>query len=45
MDKERIFDFLLIFYISRKDKITCKQYLSILYLKFSGLYFKFKSTA
>lgn len=26
MDKERIFDFLLTFYISRKDKITCKQY-------------------
>ena len=45
MDKERIFDLLLTFYISRKDKITSKQYLSILYLKFSGLYFKFKSTA
>ncbi len=45
MNKERIKDSLLIFYISRKDKITCKQYLSILYLKFAGLYFKFKSTA
>lgn len=45
MDKERIFDSLLIFYISRKDKITCKQYLSILYLKFAGLYFKLKRTS
>jgi hypothetical protein len=44
MDKERIFDSLL-FYISRKDKITCKQYLSILYLKFAGLYFKLKRTS
>lgn len=45
MDKERIKDSLLIFYISRKDKITCKQYLSILYLKFAELYFIGKRTS